>query len=117
MVPKAIKLHRESRTIEIVYQDRSFELPIEFLRVYSPSAKQPHQDGKLQPASGKKYVNVDRVAMVGNYAIRLDFNDGHNTGLYSFERLRQLAENQHQLWEEYLSTLAEANLSRLPQLH
>lgn len=113
MVPQAIKLHRLAKTLELVFSGQSFCLPLEFLRVYCPS--NIHTGGSSGAlVSGKKHVNVTRIDNIGRYAIRLHFDDGYNSGIYSFDWLYKIASEQPALWDNYLKRLEEANLSRLP---
>ena len=114
--PSEIKLHRKSRLLEISFSDgRTFRLPCEFLRVYSPSAEvRGHSPGQEVLQTGKKEVNINRIAPVGNYAIQLDFSDGHNTGLYSWDLLYDYGLNQDEMWQRYLRRMDEAGASREP---
>lgn len=115
--PAAINIHRKSAILELVYADgETHELTAEFLRVHSPSAEvQGHGPGqeKLQP--GKKDVQFKDVAPQGNYAIRITFSDGHDTGIYSWDYLHHLAARKAELWEAYLRKLEEAGQSRVPR--
>ncbi len=112
--PASIHLHRKSRVLELGYADGArHELPCEFLRVFSPSAEvRGHglQEPVLVP--GKRNVGIERLEPVGNYAVRLVFDDGHATGLYSWDILEELAANHGVLWDRYLARLAEHGLSR-----
>lgn len=112
--PTALKLHRKSRTLEIVWPDGVRHLlPLEYLRVYSPSAEvRGHTGGEPVLVPGKRNVGVDRVDPVGSYAVRLVFDDGHSTGLYSWDVLADLGANQDRYWARYLERLAEHKLSR-----
>lgn len=112
--PQQLKLHRQSRRLELCYADGSrFELPYEYLRVYSPSAEvRGHGGGEPQLVPGKRGVNVARVEPVGRYAVRLVFDDGHDSGLYSWDVLRELAEGQATLWPRYLARLQAEGMSR-----
>ena len=116
--PSAIKLRRASRVLEVTFDDDTqFSLPFELLRVYSPSAEvRGHGEGQRILQTGKKHVNVTSIEPVGNYAIRLAFDDGHNTGIYAFDYLRELGANQEKLWREYELELQKANASRLPAI-
>ena len=100
--PTEINFHRQSKVIELTYEDGShFTLPCEFLRVYSPSAEvQGHGPGQRVLQLGKEDVNIDRIEPVGNYAICLHFDDDHNTGIYSWDYLYRLGQNQEDLWQE-----------------
>lgn len=113
-VPTEIKLHQQSRIVEIIFDTglRS-EMSCEYLRVYSPSAElRGHHSGELRLLPGKKNVTILRVEPVGFYAVKLVFDDGHSSGLYTWEMLYDLAVNQEQHWQHYLDRLARAKLSR-----
>lgn len=114
--PTEITLHQQSKLLEIAFDDGSrYRLPYEFLRVYSPSAAvRGHGPSQEVLQVGKQYVNVIDVQSIGSYAIKLTFDDGHNTGLYSWDYLNELGKYQDGLWQEYLSKLAEAGESRVP---
>lgn len=115
--PSAITLRRKSGLLELQYADGSrYELPAEFLRVHSPSAEvRGHGKGQAVLQSGKRKVGLKGVEAVGHYAIKLIFDDGHATGLYSWDYLRQLCEQQQTLWAQYLDELQQAGASRDPQ--
>jgi DUF971 family protein len=102
--PTNIVLHQQSRVLEIEFDDNSsFKLPCEFLRVHSPSAEvRGHAPGQGTLPVGKAEVGINTVEPVGNYAVKLEFDDGHNTGLYSWDYLYELGRNQDRLWREYL---------------
>lgn len=108
--PTDIVLHQKSRLLEIAFEDGArFSLPCEFLRVYSPSAEvRGHGPGQETLPLGKENVNIARIEPVGNYAVKLCFDDGHDTGLYSWEWLYHLGSEQERLWKEYLARLAKA---------
>ncbi len=112
--PSAITLHQASRVLEIAYADgRTFRLPCEYLRVYSPSAEvRGHGPGQETLQVGKKDVTIDEVEPIGHYAIRPKFSDGHDTGIYSWEYLHDLCVRQDALWQDYLDRLAAAGASR-----
>jgi DUF971 family protein len=114
--PVAITLHQKSRVLEIEYADgRTFRLPCEFLRVFSPSAEvRGHGPGQEVLQTGKREVEIVRVEPVGNYAVQLTFSDGHDTGIYSFELLYEYGSKQQPMWNGYLKRLAEAGVSREP---
>jgi DUF971 family protein len=114
--PTEIKLHQTSRVLEIAFADgRSFKLPYEFLRVYSPSAEvRGHGHGQEVLQIGKRDVTINEVEAVGHYAIRPVFSDGHNTGIYSWDYLYGLGDEQEELWQRYLERLAKAGASRDP---
>jgi DUF971 family protein len=115
-IPTAIKLHKLSKTLELEYgPDQRYVLPAEFLRVNSPSAEvQGHGNPVLQ--TGKINVALEGIEPAGQYALKLTFSDGHDSGLYSWDYLRHLATNQQQLWADYLDALAAAGKSRDPDI-
>jgi DUF971 family protein len=112
--PTEIKLHQKSRVLEISFDDgASFRLPCEYLRVYSPSAEvRGHGPGQEVLQVGKEKVNVTAIEPVGTYAIALQFDDGHNTGIYSWDYLHDLGVNQEANWKRYLERLAAAGHKR-----
>ena len=112
--PTEIKLHQRSRVLEVSFDDgQRFELPCEFLRVYSPSAEvRGHGPGQDTLQTGKRNVEITSVEPVGNYAVQLSFSDGHNTGLYSWDLLHHYGTRQAELWAEYLGKLKLAGGSR-----
>jgi len=114
--PTEIKLHQKSRVLEIAFDDgKSFRLPYEFLRVHSPSAEvRGHGPGQEVLQVGKKEVDIARVEPVGSYAIQLCFSDGHETGIYSWDFLYQLGEEQDPMWRHYLERMEQAGASRGP---
>lgn len=116
MTPTAIKLHKRSKLLEISYSEsQSFQLEAELLRVYSPSAEvRGHGRGQEVLQTGKREVAITQISAVGNYALRLTFDDGHSSGLYSWETLADLAHNQQARWDDYLARLAAAGASREP---
>lgn len=112
--PTEILLHQASRKLELTFDDGQHgELSCEFLRVHSPSAEvQGHGNPVLQ--TGKQQVNITAIEPVGHYAVKLSFDDGHDTGLYSWDYLYQLLVEHDALWQKYLDKLAEAGASREP---
>src|SRR5438874_39445 len=114
--PTEIKLHQKSRMLEISFADgNTFRFPCEFLRVYSPSAEvRGHGPGQEVLQVGKKDVAITKIDPVGTYAIQLNFSDGHNTGIYSWDLLYDYCLKQQQMWEHYLRRLAEAGARREP---
>src|SRR5258706_15418541 len=112
--PTAITLHQKSRVLEIAFADgRTFKLPYEYLRVYSPSAEvRGHGPGQEVLQTGKRLVEMKSLEPVGSYAVQPVFSDGHGTGIYSWEDLHELGEKQERLWREYLEKLAAAGASR-----
>lgn len=115
--PTEIKLHKKSRLLEISFADgKTFSLPCELLRAYSPSAEvRGHGPGQEVLQAGKKNVEINEIEPVGTYAVKLCFSDGHDTGLYSWDLLYEYGLNQDELWSRYLKRLEEAGASREPQ--
>jgi DUF971 family protein len=115
-MPTEIKLHQKSRMLEIAFSDgQRFELPCEFLRIYSPSAEvRGHGPGQEVLQVGKKNVEITDVQPVGSYAVQLVFSDGHDSGLYSWDYLHDLGVNQEALWKKYLERMNEAGARREP---
>ena len=112
-IPTAIKLHKASKTLELHYGEQRYPLSAEFLRVHSPSAEvQGHGNPVLQ--YGKQHVALTGIEPAGNYALKLVFDDGHDSGLYSWDYLHQLATHQDELWQDYLQRLNAAGRSRDP---
>ena len=113
-VPTELNLHRQSRVLEISFDDGAhFNLPCEYLRVFSPSAEvQGHGPGQRVLQVGKEDVNIDRIEPVGNYAVCLHFDDEHNTGIYAWETLYNLGVNHEQNWKQYLEELKAAGHKR-----
>jgi len=113
-VPTDIKLHKKSATLELVYSDGAgCKLSAEFLRINSPSAEvRGHGKGQETLQTGKKNVKIVEVKPVGNYAIKLVFDDQHDSGIYSWDYLLELCSNHDQLWDDYLDRLKAANASR-----
>lgn len=112
--PTEIKLDKERRAITVTFDDgASFALPAELLRVLSPSAEvQGHGPAERVTVPGKKAVRILRLEPVGNYAARIVFDDGHDTGLYTWRYLRELGENKEARFNDYLEDLAAKHLSR-----
>lgn len=115
-LPTEIKLHQKSRLLEIVFSDgKRFELPCEFLRVYSPSAEvRGHGPGQEVLQVGKRNVEITDIQPVGSYAVQLVFSDGHDSGLYSWDYLYDLGVNQEAFWQQYLARMKEAGAKREP---
>jgi DUF971 family protein len=112
--PTEIKLHQQSKVLEIAFADgRAFRLPYELLRVYSPSAEvRGHGPGQEVLQVGKREIAISEVEAVGHYAIRPTFSDGHDTGIYSWDYLYDLGARQDELWQRYLDRMAAAGASR-----
>ena len=108
--PTSINLHQKSRLLEIGFSDgKTFNLPCEYLRVFSPAAEVKIA---TTPVHGKAEVNISRIEQKGNYALHLFFDDGHDTGIYSWDTLYQLGEHYDQNWGAYLQKLEEFHLDR-----
>jgi DUF971 family protein len=116
MTPTEIILHQQSRELEIAFGDEArYRLPYEFLRVHSPSAEvRGHGPGQEILQVGKREVRILDVQPAGSYALKLVFDDGHDSGLYTWDYLHQLGEYQPVLWQEYLHLLEAAGESRDP---
>jgi DUF971 family protein len=115
--PQKITYHKKSRVLAVQYGEQSFELPAEILRVYSPSAEvRGHSASERRLQTGKKYVSITNIEPVGNYAVRLIFDDGHDSGLYGWDYLEDLGSNLERYWRDYLNELKAANASRLPAI-
>ncbi|MDE0950454.1 MAG: DUF971 domain-containing protein [Halioglobus sp.] len=116
--PVAIQLHSRSRQLELEYANgERFSLSCEYLRVYSPSAEVlGHGPGQEVLQTGKLKVAITDIKPVGNYALQLVFDDGHDTGLYAFTYLYELGKNQEAKWQVYLDRLADAGASRDPDV-
>ena len=118
MNPTGITYHKKAKTLELAYPGGvTATLPAELLRVYSPSAEvRGHSESERVLQTGKKHVAIDSIEPVGNYAIRIVFDDGHDTGIYSWAFLRDLADNRESYWQRYVAELDEKNASRLPAI-
>ncbi len=116
MTPTDIKLHKKSGLLELKYEDgSSYSLPAELLRVYSPSAEvRGHGQGQEVLQTGKLHVKIMSIDMVGNYAIRLHFDDDHSTGIYTWDYLHELGVNQQPMWTDYMKRMLAAGASREP---
>jgi DUF971 family protein len=126
--PSGLKLKRQSRALEVRYADgRQYDLPLEYLRVFSPSAEVwGHGQAEPNLIGGKREVDVIAIEAVGQYAVRLRFSDGHDSGLYSWDVLDDLSRNQEVYWAQYLRRLEAMGMSRdsdivklaaLPKIH
>lgn len=115
--PISINLKTKSRVLIVEFDDDStFELSCELLRVYSPSAEvRGHGPGQEVLQTGKENVGIEKVEAVGNYAVKLVFDDGHDSGIYSWDFLYDLGIKQKQYWESYLHALSHAGHERKPQ--
>lgn len=112
--PTELKVDKDRALLTVSFEDNAtFSLPAELLRVMSPSAEvQGHSPEERVTVPGKKAVRILRIEPVGNYAARIVFDDGHDTGLYTWAYLRELGENKETRWQEYLAELAAKRLTR-----
>lgn len=112
--PTGITLHRASHLLEVGFDSGEvFRLPCEYLRTHSPSAEvQGHGPGQRVLVPGKRHVNIDAIEPVGHYAVLLRFDDGHQTGIFSWTVLHELGRNQETNWSAYLAALEQAGLQR-----
>lgn len=114
--PTEIRVNRAQKWLEVTFDDgAAFKLPAELLRVESPSAEvQGHGPGQKTIVAGRRHVSILDLEPVGNYAVKIKFDDLHDTGMYSWRYLYQLGCNQDELWREYLKGLEDKGLSREP---
>lgn len=113
--PERITLHRKSAELELQFDGTGYRLSAEFLRVHSPSAEvKGHGPDQAILQTGKQDVKLTRIEAVGNYAIKLVFDDGHDSGIYTWEQLYDLCQNRNQYWQQYLEAIERAGASRLP---
>lgn len=117
MRPSNVTYRKRSKTLVLEYGAACSELSAELLRVCSPSAEvRGHSPEQKRLQTGKKQVAVTAIEAVGNYGIRLTFDDGHDTGIYAWDYLKDLADHRERYWQEYLADLKAANASRLPAI-
>ena len=114
--PVEIRLRKAEKRLEVAFDDgRSFSYPAELLRVESPSAEvQGHGASQKQVVAGRRHVGILELEPVGNYAIRIRFDDQHDSGIFSWQYLRELGETQDKVWSDYLASLEARGLSRDP---
>ncbi|MEW9808307.1 gamma-butyrobetaine hydroxylase-like domain-containing protein [Mesorhizobium marinum] len=112
--PKELRVSKDRRTLTVVYHDHEpFELPAELLRVTSPSAEvQGHAPDQRVTVPGKRNVSIARMEPVGNYAVRIVFDDLHDTGIFTWSYLHRLGHDKEQVWSDYLASLESKALSR-----
>lgn len=117
--PVELNLHKQSRVLDIAFDDGTkAALPCEYLRVYSPSAEvRGHSPSDAVLQTGKESVTINRIEPVGNYAVKLEFSDGHNTGLYTWDYLYDLAVNREHRWQDYLNRLQAAGYERIESVN
>ena len=113
-IPTEITLHKQQRSLEVAFDDGArFDLPCEYLRVYSPSAEvQGHGPGQEVLQLGKEEVNIEKIEQVGTYAIQPSFDDGHDSGIYAWDTLYDLGVNYDKYWQDYLTRLEAAGHQR-----
>lgn len=116
--PTEIRYRKEDKVLKVVFDDgKAYELPAELLRVESPSAEvQGHGPDEKKVVAGKRHVGIIGIEPVGNYAVQITFDDLHDTGIYSWDYLHFLGENQERVWKEYLAALEREGLSREPAI-
>jgi DUF971 family protein len=114
--PTELRLHKDRKILSVTFDDgERFDLPAEYLRVKSPSAEvQGHSAEERKTVPGKRNVEIIEVLPVGNYAVRLVFDDLHSTGIFGWDYLRELGRNYAAYWQDYLDELASKNLKREP---
>ncbi len=115
-IPTEIEYHKQTKVLSISFDTaESYHLTAEYLRVYSPSAEvRGHSDDQAVLQVGKADVEIQGIEPVGTYAVLLRFDDGHDTGIYSWEWLYYLSQNQDTLWTEYLAKLEKVGAKRAP---
>lgn len=112
-MPNQVRLLKDKSILNVVFGEETFSFTAEFLRVHSPSAEvQGHGPGQGVLVSGKKSVTIMQVAPVGNYALKLSFSDGHNTGLYTWQYFKKMGAEQFTLWAAYKEALIKKGLQR-----
>jgi DUF971 family protein len=114
--PTELRLHKDRKTLTVAFEDgERFDLAAEYLRVRSPSAEvQGHSPSERRTVGGKQNVQILEVLPVGNYAVRLVFDDMHSTGIFSWDYLFELGSKREDYWRDYLGELKDKNLSRAP---
>jgi DUF971 family protein len=117
--PTELRLQKDRKTLIVSFEGgQSFALPAEYLRVRSPSAEvQGHSPAERRTVGGKRDVAILELHPVGNYAVRIVFDDLHSTGIFSWDYLFELGQNRERYWRDYLEELAAKNLSRAPAVH
>jgi DUF971 family protein len=118
-LPSSLTVHVKSRVMEVGYEDgRQFRIPFELMRVYSPSAEvMGHGPGQETLQTGKRHVIIESLEPVGHYAVKPKFSDGHESGIFTWDYIAWLGENQEALWKDYLVRLEQAGGSREPDFN
>ena len=112
-IPTKIQLHKQSQQLELHFGAEQFLLTAEFLRIHSPSAEvMGHGPNQAVLQFGKKKVGIEKIERAGNYALKIFFDDGHDSGIYTWNYFYEIASKQEQLWNDYLETLRHAGKSR-----
>ena len=113
-IPENIVVHQQSKVLELIYEgNHSYQLPFELLRVWSPSAEvRGHGPGQETLQTGKRDVEIVGVDQAGHYAIKPSFSDGHDSGIFTWDYLYEICQNQEAMWQAYLDKLKAAGLDR-----
>jgi DUF971 family protein len=112
-LPQNIIVHQQSKVLELAYENKTYQLPFEFLRVWSPSAEvRGHGVGQETLQTGKREVLINTIEQVGHYAIKPVFSDGHDSGIFSWDYLYEMCINQEEMWQDYLDRMEQAGASR-----
>lgn len=115
MKPKKVRVNRADKSLQLLFDNAEYTLPAEYLRVYSPSAEvRGHGASAPVLVSGKLHVGIDSVEPAGRYALKIVFDDGHDSGIYTWEYLLELAQNREANWQNYLERLSRAGRGRDP---
>ena len=112
-LPQNIIVHQQSKVLELAYESKIYQLPFEFLRVWSPSAEvRGHGVGQETLQTGKRDVLINTIEQVGHYAIKPVFSDGHDSGIFSWDYLYEMCINHEEMWQDYLDRMEQAGASR-----
>jgi DUF971 family protein len=112
-LPQNIIVHQQSKVLELAYENKTYQLPFEFLRVWSPSAEvRGHGVGQETLQTGKRDVLINSIEQVGHYAIKPVFSDGHDSGIFSWDYLYEMCVHQEEMWQDYLDRMEQAGASR-----
>ena len=112
-LPQNIVVHQQSKVLELAYETQTYQLPFEFLRVWTPSAEvRGHGVGQETLQTGKRNVVITSIEQIGHYAIKPIFSDGHDSGIYSWEYLYEMCVNQEEMWQDYLNRVEQAGVDR-----
>lgn len=112
-LPQNIIVHQQSKVLELAYENKTYQLPFEYLRVWSPSAEvRGHGVGQETLQTGKRDVLINSIEQVGHYAIKPVFSDGHDSGIFSWDYLYEMCVHQEEMWQDYLDRMEQAGASR-----